>query len=85
MNSGRRPHKDSQFTNDLPVNSVKIIDAFLRHPGTRDKAVNHLSNVVANTYLHELHSLASENSGRRFGASNATTKQLETFNLGKCH
>ena len=48
---------------------------------TRDDVAQHSCNLIKCTYLHEICSLASAESGWHFGASNSSIKQLEDFSL----
>ncbi|KAI6144646.1 hypothetical protein BKA82DRAFT_144732 [Pisolithus tinctorius] len=66
---------------DLLEHTGDIFDAFLHHAAGQDQFALHSFHMVENTYLQELHSLASENNGWHFGASSASTKQLEDFSL----
>ncbi|KIK80125.1 hypothetical protein PAXRUDRAFT_159514 [Paxillus rubicundulus Ve08.2h10] len=72
---------DSHHTNNLLENSTLVFAVLLEHPSTANKCVRHSIDVVKGTYLWEIQHLASEESGWHFAALNATTKQLEGFNI----
>ncbi|KIK81527.1 hypothetical protein PAXRUDRAFT_155936 [Paxillus rubicundulus Ve08.2h10] len=76
-----RQYKDHQLVHDLLVCSMDILNAFLQHPVTQDNVIQQSCNIVKHTYLHEIRDLASAESGWHFGASNASTKQLEDFSI----
>ncbi|KIM70513.1 hypothetical protein SCLCIDRAFT_6195 [Scleroderma citrinum Foug A] len=63
------------------VHATDVLDIFLWHPVTRDSVIQHSCDIIKHTYLHEIHGLASAESGWHFGVSNSSTKQLEDFSL----
>ncbi|KAG1889332.1 hypothetical protein F4604DRAFT_1569200 [Suillus subluteus] len=72
-----------QFNNhtivrDLLSHSNDIFVAFLKHPTPNSPSASHL---VQEIYTAEVCRLASKDSGSHFGASSATTEQLEQFNV----
>ncbi|KIJ58556.1 hypothetical protein HYDPIDRAFT_68993, partial [Hydnomerulius pinastri MD-312] len=76
-----RQYNDHPVVKDLLLHSPNILSAFLKHPSNDDKLLQCSAELIRNSYLRELRDIASEESGWHFGASSATTKQLEEFSI----
>ncbi|KAJ8591097.1 hypothetical protein M405DRAFT_932356 [Rhizopogon salebrosus TDB-379] len=64
---------------DLVAHSADILTAFLQHPS---KVFTHSAHkLLQEQYITDVRKISSENAGWHFGASNATTKQLEDFSI----
>ena len=74
-------YHDHPVVEDLLLHSTEILDAFLAHPIKNQNFMQHCAKLISSSYLKEIHHVASEDRGWHFGASTATTKQLEDFNL----
>ncbi|KIK78746.1 hypothetical protein PAXRUDRAFT_163142 [Paxillus rubicundulus Ve08.2h10] len=74
-------HSDKIHVNDLVPCAIHVFSAFLQHPSMQDKLKDFILTRARSTYCNKIVSLASQTSGWHFGASSATTKQLENFSL----
>ncbi|KAF8553793.1 hypothetical protein OG21DRAFT_1381420, partial [Imleria badia] len=64
---------------NLILHCSSIFRILLHHPDTRKNLLELSVDILKETYHQELHVLASEDNGWHFGASSATTKQMEDF------
>ena len=76
-----RQYDNHPVVKDLLLHSPDILSAFLMHPSKNNKSLQHSAEFIKDSYLRELRDVVSEESGWHFGASNATTKQLEDFDI----
>ncbi|KAG1896739.1 uncharacterized protein F5891DRAFT_932850, partial [Suillus fuscotomentosus] len=66
---------------DLVAHSPDILAAFLQHPSKEDTFTNSVCKLVHEQYIADIRKISSEHAGWHFGASSATTKQLEDFSI----
>ncbi|KAF9231987.1 hypothetical protein BU15DRAFT_81749 [Melanogaster broomeanus] len=73
--------QEHHSVNDLVPRAIDVFSAFLQHPSMQEQLKDFIFTRAGSTYRDEIVSLASQTSGWHFGASSATTKQLENFSL----
>ncbi|KIJ15266.1 hypothetical protein PAXINDRAFT_11806 [Paxillus involutus ATCC 200175] len=73
--------QENHSVNNLVPRAIDIFSVFLQHPSMQDKLKDFVLTRAGSTYREEILSFATQTGGWHFGASSATTKQLEDFSL----
>ncbi|KIK80263.1 hypothetical protein PAXRUDRAFT_766419 [Paxillus rubicundulus Ve08.2h10] len=74
-------YDNQPIVQDLLLHSTEVLGTFLAHPIKAQDFMQHCAELILDLYLKEICHAASKDGGWHFGASTATTQQLEDFNL----
>ncbi|KAG1808101.1 hypothetical protein EV424DRAFT_1543591 [Suillus variegatus] len=73
-----RELNNHRHVHELLVHSEDLISAIIKHPS---RPAHTVTQLIQGIYVHEVHTMASEESGSHFGASSANMQQLEEFSI----
>jgi len=76
-----RRYGDHYIVEDVLKHSLDIFDILIKHPSSSNELMHRCTSIVWDTYLEEIRAITSADTGWHFSALNATTVQLEEFDL----